>query len=431
MTTRLTTRTPLFVGFATVAVLVLGFGTWGVFASIAGAVVAPGRIEVDQNRQVVQHLVGGVVRALRVEEGQQVAAGDILIELDHSEVQSSLAIATSQLNGWRARRARLEAERDGLDWILFATDMQNAAVTDPELADFMVGQRNLFAARAESLHQEIDQLTRREEQIRAQIAGLEAQGLAFADQRKLIDEELETAQSLRELGLTEASRVSGLRRERARLLGLIGENRASVAEAEGRITEIQLAILNKRSSRREDAITELREVRMQESESGERRQALAHRRAQLDIRAPVAGVVYGLRIHGTDAVVQPAEPILYIVPRGRPLIVKSRINSTNVDEVHVGQSVILRFPALDHRWTPELVAHVRNVSADAFTDQNSGASYYELEIVPDDGEAVRLGEQVLVPGMPVEAFVRSADRSPLNYLLRPLLDYFNRAFREG
>lgn len=418
-------------GFLTVAVLVLGFGAWGVFASIAGAVVAPGRIEVDQNRQVVQHLEGGVVRALLVEEGQQVAAGDILIELDHSEAQSSLAIATSQWNEWRARRARLEAERDGLDEIVFATEMQNAAATDPELVDFMVGQRNLFVARAESLRQEIDQLTRREEQIRAQIVGLNAQGLALDEQRALIEEELEAVQTLRDRGLTEASRVSGLRRESSRLLGMIGENRASVAEAEGRITEIQLAILNKRSTRREAAISELREVRIQESESGERRQALAQRLAQQDIRAPVSGVVYGLRIHGTDAVVQPAEPLLYIVPQGRPLIVRSRINPTNIDEVHVGQGVTLRFPALDHRWTPELVAYVRNVSADAFIDQNSGVNYYELEIVPEVGEVTRLGEQVLVPGMPVEAFVRTADRSPLNYLLRPLLDYFNRAFREA
>ncbi|WP_370270065.1 HlyD family type I secretion periplasmic adaptor subunit [Nioella sp.] len=424
-------RAPLALGYIAIAVLVGGFGAWAALSNIAGAVVASGQIEVDRNRQAVQHPQGGVVLTLDVIEGQRVAEGEVLMRLDPSTIHSNLAVIRAQLNEWRARQARLEAERDLATRIAFPSDLLETAATDPDLADVLEGQRNLFAARAETLAQEVDQLGRRADQIRAQIDGFTAQDQALRDQRSLVLAELENVQNLVERGLAEASRALTLQREAARLLGSIGEIEAASAEAEGRITEIELQVLQQQTARREEAIAELREVRVQQAELIERERVLERQLEDSEIRAPVAGVVYGLAVFGTRSVVQAAEPVLYLVPQDRPLVISTRIAPTDVDEVFVGQSVTLRFPAFDMRSTPELFGQVRQVSADAFVDSASGASFYEAEIVLNEGEASRLGGETLLPGMPVEAFIRTEDRTPLTYLLRPLTDYFNRAFREG
>ena len=424
-------RAPLALGYIAIAVLVGGFGAWAALSNIAGAVVASGQIEVDRNRQAVQHPQGGVVLTLDVIEGQRVAEGEVLMRLDPSTIHSNLAVIRAQLNEWRARQARLEAERDLATRIAFPSDLLETAATDPDLADVLEGQRNLFAARAETLAQEVDQLGRRADQIRAQIDGFTAQDQALRDQRSLVLAELENVQNLVERGLAEASRALTLQREAARLLGSIGEIEAASAEAEGRITEIELQVLQQQTARREEAIAELREVRVQQAELIERERVLERQLEDSEIRAPVAGVVYGLAVFGTRSVVQAAEPVLYLVPQDRPLVISTRIAPTDVDEVFVGQAVTLRFPAFDMRTTPELFGLVRQVSADAFVDGASGASFYEAEIVLNEGEVSRLGGETLLPGMPVEAFIRTEDRTPLAYLLRPLTDYFNRAFREG
>ena len=424
-------RAPLALGFIAIAVLVGGFGAWAALSNIAGAVVASGQIEVDRNRQAVQHPQGGVVLTLDVIEGQRVAEGEILMRLDPSTIRSNLTVIRAQLNEWRARQARLEAERDLATRIAFPADLLETAATDPDLADVLEGQRNLFAARAETLAQEVDQLGRRADQIRAQIDGFTAQDQALRDQRSLVLAELENVQNLVERGLAEASRALSLQREAARLLGSIGEIEAASAEAAGRITEIELQVLQQQTARREEAIAELREVRVQQAELIERERVLERQLEDSEIRAPVAGVVYGLAVFGARSVVQAAEPVLYLVPQDRPLVISTRIAPTDVDEVFVGQAVTLRFPAFDMRSTPELFGQVRQVSVDAFVDSASGASFYEAEIVLNEGETSRLGGETLLPGMPVEAFIRTEDRTPLAYLLRPLADYFNRAFREG
>lgn len=424
-------RGPMVLGLLALLVLVGGFGAWASLSNIAGAVVASGQIEVEQNRQAVQHPDGGVVLALNVIEGQRVAQGDVLLRLDPSDLQSALLVANAQLNEWRARQARLEAERDLRGAITFPADLMQAAITDADLAELLEGQRNLFAARAETLARETDQLGRRTDQIRAQLEGIAAQREALVDQRDLVELELVNVQDLIDRNLVETSRGLTLRRESARLLGTLGELDASAAEASGRITEIDLQILQLETTRREEAIGQLREVRVELAELAERANALTRQLGQMDIRAPVDGVVYGLSVFGARSVVQAAQPVLYLVPQDRPLVISTQIAPTNVDEVFVGQDVVLRFPAFDSRNTPDLFGQVRQVSADAFLDEASGVRFYEAEIVLNAGEIERLEGETLLPGMPVEAFIRTEDRTPLAYLLRPLADYFNRAFREG
>jgi len=424
-------RVAIVLGMFAVGVLIAGFGVWAVTSTIAGAVIATGQIEVDRNRQAVQHAEGGLVADLLVQEGSLVAQGDVLMRLDAQDAQSALSVAQGQLNELRARRARFEAERDGAETITFAADVLNAAETSPELADILAGQRNLHAARRDTLNQEVQQLTRRSGQIANQIEGIAAQQSALGGQSTLIRAELVAQQGLLERGLTQANTVLALQREDLQILGTLGELSASAAEAQGRTTEIELAILSLSIQRREDAIAQLREVRVAEEELAERVRSLTRQIDRLDLRAPVSGIVYGLTVFGPQTVIRPADPVLYLVPQDRPLVIWARIAPINVDQVFVGQDVMLHFPAFDSRTTPDLSGRVTQVSADAFVDQANGASFYRAEIVLNTGEVDRLGGRTLLPGMPVEVFIRTEDRTPLAYLLEPLAEYFNRAFRES
>ena len=422
-------RRPITIGILALGVLIGGFGYWAVASNIAGAVVASGQIEVDQNRQAVQHPDGGVVAEILVQEGSEVGADEIILRLDGSDLASELAVISGQLNEMRARRARLEAERDATDMITFPEDLLSAADGNPELGEILAGQRNLFNARNDTLSGEVEQLRRRSDQIAAQIEGLGAQRTAIASQQGIAGAELENAEALRAQELIPAARLTQLQRETAELLGTMGEIDAQIAQAEGQLTEIELVILQRQEERREEAIAELREIRSSEEELSERARALTRRIDRMDVRAPVSGVVYGLTIFGPQSVVRAADPVMYLVPQDQPLVISTRIEAIHVDQVFEGQEAVLRFPVFDQRTTPELFGAVNRVSADAFTDETTGFRYYEVGIVLDEGEIDRL-DRTLLPGMPVEAFIRTEDRSPMAYLLRPLTDYFNRAFRE-
>ncbi|MEM8581173.1 MAG: HlyD family type I secretion periplasmic adaptor subunit [Pseudomonadota bacterium] len=424
-------RRPLIIGLIATAVLLGGFGTWAALTQIAGAVIASGRIEVDQNRQIVQHLDGGVVEFIGVDEGDTVEAGQVLVRLDPSTLRSQLAITESQLFELIARRGRLEAERDGQEEIDFDDLLLEAAVTNPDVAELIDGQKRLIAARSESVAREIAQLEKRRGQITDQIVGIEAQRVALGQQLDLLAEELTDQMALLERGLAQAPRVLALQREEARLSGQMGELSAQVAQAEGRITETDIEILKLDSGRREEAITTLRDLQFRELELREERRALMERMDRLEVSSPVGGIVYGLQVFALRSVIRPAEPILYVVPQDRPLVINAQVETTDIDKLYLGQDVTLRFSALDQNSTPELTGQVVQISADAFQEEGSQLSYYRAEITLSEGEQERLPEDVtLIPGMPVEAFIRTEDRTPLAYLTKPLTDYFTKAFRE-
>jgi len=424
-------RTPLIIGLIGLILLVGGFGTWAVFTQISGAIIAPGRIEVDQNRQVVQHPDGGVVSAIEVKEGDRVSAGQVLVRLDPTDLQSELSIIENQLAELMARRGRLEAERDGRDTLKFDPLLIEISAQNSDADDLMAGQKTLFEARAETVAAEIDQLHKRRSQITNQIDGIDAQQVALSRQLDLIELELTDQQSLLDRGLAQASRVLNLQREQARLSGTMGDLAAQRAEAEGRITEIEITILKLGTDRREEAITTLRDLQFRELELREQRRALIEQMGRLDIPSPVSGVVYNLQVFALRSVIRPADPVLFVVPQDRPLVINARVDSIHVDKLFVGQEVTLRFSALDQRTTPELFGRVTQISADAFEDEATRASYYRAEIVLSEGEQARLPEgTALIPGMPVEAFIRTADRTPIAYLVKPFTDYLAKAFRE-
>ncbi len=425
-------RTPMIVGLLALTVLVGGFGTWAATTNISGAIIASGQIQVDQNRQVVQHPDGGVVAEIVVDEGDLVQQGDPLLRLDPTLQLSELTIIEGQYFELVARRARLQAERDTRDELTFSEELLSRAEDDPQLAELVEGQRNLFIARRDSVEFESEQLAKRSEQIGDQVSGIDAQQTALSEQLALIEEELADQQSLLDRGLAQASRVLSLQRERARLSGLVGELTAQKAQAEGRITEIELEILKLDTRRREEAITRLRDLQTRERELAEQRNAIRERLSRMVITAPVSGVIYGLTVFTPRSVIRPADPVLYLVPQDRPLVIAAQVEPIHIDQLFVDQDVSLRFSSLDQRNTPELFGQVVQISADAFEDSNTRVSYYRAEIVLKEGEIARLPEgAALIPGMPVEAFIRTEDRTPIGYLVKPFTDYFARAFRES
>ncbi len=425
-------RKPVLFGLFGLVLLVGGFGTWSVVSNIAGAIIAPGRLEVDRNRQVVQHPDGGVVSEILVDEGDTVTEGTVLIRLDAKLLTSDLLITEGQLFELMARRGRLEAERDGADTITFDAMLIEAANQRPEVMGLIQGQERLFAARQDSVAREAEQLEKRRGQILDQIKGIKAQQDSMERQIALISKELEGQRTLLERGLAQAGTVLNLERSAADLEGTLGELVASEAQAEGRITETDIEILKLGTRQREDAITRLRDLQYRELELAEQRRSLLERLNRLDITAPVSGIIYDMQVRTPRSVIRPADPVLHLVPQDRPLVIAARVEPIHIDKIFVGQSVTLRFSALDQRETPELYGTVTQVSADAFEDANSRASFYRAEIMLEEGELDKLpAGTILIPGMPVETFIRTDARTPLAYLVKPLADYFTKAFRES
>ena len=411
-TTEFSARWHLGLGLGGLALLIFGFGGWASFSEISGAVIAPGQIEVDQNRQVVQHPDGGVVAEILAQEGCTVRQGQ-LFEL-------------------MARRGRLEAERDDRPEPVYDALLRDSAASNGDAAVLMAGQSQLLAARRASTAQEVAQLAKRRSQIDTQITGISAQSQALGQQLQLIEEELTDQQTLLDRGLAQAGRVLALRREQARLSGQLGELTAQRALAQERATEIDLEVIKLRTQQREEAITRLRDLQFRELELAEQRRALLERRDRLAIRAPVSGIIYGLQVTTPRSVIRAAEPVMFTIQQDRPLVIAARVDPIHIDKITLGQPVNLRFSALDQSTTPELTDEVAKVSPDAFVDQARGLSYYRAEITLPEAEQAKLPNTIrLLPGMPVEAFIRTGDRTPLTYLTKPLTDYFSKAFRDG
>jgi HlyD family secretion protein len=422
-------KLPITVGLLCVLAVVGGFGGWASVTHIAGAVVAHARVEVESQRQIVQHPDGGVVAEILVEEGDSVASGDVLVRLDDAELRSSLAVVEGQLLELLARRARLEAEERGADTIVFDSLLLESE--NPIAADLIAGSEQLFAARRDSLARQVEGVERRREQTRDQIVGIEAQSASAVAQASLVAEELGAQVSLRDRGLTQASRVLELEREAARLSGQSGELLAAKAEAEGRGTELEIEVLRIEAERRSEASAALRDLSYSQIELTEKHAALVEQLGQLEIRAPVSGIIYGMTVFAPRSVIRSAEPVLFLVPQDRPLVVAAHVLPTDVDQVHVGQEVRLKLSSFDQRHTPEVVGRVTQVSPDAFEEEATRSSYYRVEVQIEPGEAERLPDGVeILPGMPVEAFIATGSRTPLDYLLHPLTSYFAKAFRE-
>ncbi len=421
---------PVLAGVLALILLIGGLGVWSFMARISGAVVTTGTVNVESNRQVVQHPDGGVVGEILVDESDTVAKGDVLIRLDGRKQRSELAIVEGQLREISARKARLMAERDSAETIDFSDGLLAEAETNSEVAAMIKGERTLFEARRDSLRQEARLLREQNKQIDQRIAGIDAQLRALETQADLVGEELRDQQRLLANQLTQVARVNELKREEANLLGQVGRLEAQMAELRGQAASNDISLLQLDTRRREEALGTLRDLQFREIELTERKLDLVDTLSRLDIRAPVSGLVYNLQVFAEQSVVRAADPLLYIIPQDQALVVSARVESLNVNDIYVGQEAALRFPGFDQKKTPELFGQVTKVSADVVQDEATGMNYYAAEIMPYQTELAKLGDERLLPGMPVEAFIQTGERSPIAYLAEPMLGFFNRAFRE-
>lgn len=421
---------PLAVGSLATLALVGGFGAWSVTSRIAGAIVAAGQVEVESNRQVVEHLDGGIVSEILVKDGDRVTAGQVLLRLDGNRPRSELAIVQGQLRDLAARRARLEAERDDRPAIDFSAEVLHWAARYPGYADQVESERQLFRARLQALRQQTDLLREQNKQIGNRIEGTRAQLVAAQRQVALVAAALGIQKKLKAQGLAQAARLLELELSLANQEGQLGQLTAQIAELKCQVTENDISILQLATKRRELAVTQLRDIEARQVELAERQLALEDTLSRLDIRAPVAGIVYGTKVFTVRSVVRPADPLMYVIPQNQPLIVAVRVETTQIDAIHLGQAVTFDFPSFDRQIAQPVSGRIKGISADAMTDPITLKSYYAVTVEPDADSLAKLGgDEKLVPGMPAEAFIQTGAHSPLSYLVRPLAAYFGRAFR--
>jgi HlyD family secretion protein len=427
--TRRSMRRHLVAAIVVVSVLVVGVGGWAATAVISGAVVASGSLVVDSNVKKVQHLTGGIVGELRVRDGDRVHAGDVVVRLDETVTRANLAIVTKGLGELMARKARLESERDGRDTIIFPAQLVTDA-GDPDRAAAMDSERKLFNLRKTARSGQKAQLQERIAQLQEEISGLTAQQGAKTKEIGLIERELAGVRELWKQNLVQLNRLTALEREATRLDGERGQLVASAAQAKGKIAETALQILQIDQDVASEVAKELREVDGKIGEFIERKVAAEDQLKRIDVRAPQDGTVFQLAVHTVGGVITAGDPIMLIVPEADNLAVEVKVNPQDIDQLLLNQKAILRFSAFNARTTPEIEGIVTRISADTSTDQRTGQSYYTIRIAMTAEQIERLGNVKLLPGMPVEAFVQTGDRTMLSYLMKPLHDQFVRAFRE-
>ena len=422
-------RLHLMIGLAVVAVLAGGLGGWASTTEISGALIAPGAIVVELNVKKVQHPTGGVVGELRAHDGDVVKAGDVVVRLDDTVTKASLAIVTKNLDGLWARAARLEAEQQGLDKITFPAMLLDRA-NDPDVKNVMASESKLFDVRTTGRIGQKAQLRERVAQLNEEIAGLQAQEKAKDLEIALVEKELVGVRSLYDQHLVQMTRLTTLERDAARLSGERAQYIASRAQARGKITETELQIIQVDKDMVSDVSKDLRETNDKIGEFVERKVTAEDQLRRTDIRAPQDGMVEQSTVHTVGGVITAGDAIMMIVPQADDLQVEAKVNPQDIDKLQIGQKTLLRLSAFNQRTTPELNGRVTRVSPDVTTDQRTGQSYYTIRVSMPPEEVARLGEAKLIPGMPVEAFVQTGDRTMLSYLIKPLKDQLMRAFRE-
>jgi HlyD family secretion protein len=417
------------VGAALVLLLAGGMGGWAALASIAGAVIAPAVVAVDSNSKKIQHKEGGIVAEIGVQQGDYVAAGTLLVRLDDTETRANLAIVEGQLDELTAEHARLEAERVAAESIDFPADLMARAAED-RIARILDAQRKLMTAERETLAAQAAQYSQQIAQLGEEVEGLKAQRSARLKAMELIEEEVADLKPLLDKGLITTARYNALLREQIDLHGEAGRLQADMARAKGAIAETELKILQLDQDQRARVLGRLTEVRTKIVSLLEQKIAAEARLARIDIVAPISGRVHEIAVHTLGGVVGPGETLMMIVPQNEELVLEARVKPEEVDDIHIGQQAVLRFPAFNQRTTPEVFGIVDRIGADLSTDPATKLSFFAVRIRMEADKAARLGDNRLHPGMPAEAFIGTGERTALDYFMRPFLEQFARAFRE-
>jgi len=420
---------PLFLaGFFIIGVVFGGLVAWSIFAPFEGAVLASGTIAVEGNRKAVQHLEGGIVAEINVREGDYVEAGQVILRLDGTATRAQLAALEARLSELAAREARLIAEQDGSRELRIRPELADLAER-PSVQSSLTGQASLRLARSESRSSQARILRQRIAQLEARINGSMNEIDAKRSELILVEREAESLQGLRRDGLVTETRMLELERAQFRLRGELEALNSQIATTRVQVGETELELQRLEAGFLEEVVMELRDVKAEIAELSEQRIAAIDRLKRLDIVAPTAGYAIGVRAHTEGGVITPSDPVLFVVPRDDRLVAKIRINPADIDKVSVGQDARLVFSAFAQKESPEVNGAIVTVSADAITDEASGLQYYEA-IVEWPLEAPEAQRFELMPGMPVDAMVKTESRNVLSYLIKPFQDAMGRTFRE-
>lgn len=422
-------RANVLLGLAVSILLIGGVGAWATTTTIAGAVIASGSVVVESSAKKVQHQTGGIVGAINVREGDRVTAGDVIVRLDETMMRANLQIIAQQYDRAIASQARLQAERLGLPEMKLPDELAKRA-GDPDVRELVAGEKALFESREKADAGLKAQLDIRCEQLGRQIEGLKAQKEATVRSAALVERDYNSLKALYDKKLVPLERVSDLQLELSRLQGESGRLTAAIAETEGKISETKLQSLQVDEEARKEVNKDLRELDAKEVELIERKVVAEDQLARTEIRAPQSGFVQELAVHTVGGVIVPGETIMLIVPEQDRLVVDAMVAPTSIDDVVSGQPVSVRFSAFDVPTTPECKGTVQRVSADLIKDAQRQASYFVARVVLDDQKSCLRGARRLQPGMPAEVHIQTGERYVWTYVMKPLSDQLQRAFRE-
>ena len=421
------------IGIAVVAAIFGGIGLWAAFAPLGSAAIGTGVISVEMYRKTVQHLEGGIVREIKVRDGQLVSAGEVLVTLEDTQPKAQVEGLRGQLFALLAREARLVAQRDGLSQVNFPQELVDAR-SDPRAADAMQVQLQTFSARRQSHDGEVMLYQRQIQQLRAKASGLVAQKKSRDRLVDSYESERVDFEALVKQGYAERQRVREMERNVAQTQGQQGSLVADLAATEFQVSETQVKILQLGKELQREVAKELAEVQSELSTVREKVRALDDMVTRTVVRAPEAGMVLGLTVHTLGAVIKPGERILDIVPQNAKLVVEAQLSPQDIDQVRIDQLAEVRFPAFKQRDLPRIDGRLISVSGDRLVDDNEGRKvpYYlaRVEISAESLQALTKAKLELVPGMPAEVLIYTGERTFLQYLIAPLTDTVARSFRQ-
>ncbi|MFI3189693.1 secretion protein HlyD [Crenothrix sp. D3] len=418
-------------GYLLILIVFGGFGAWSYFAPLGSAVVASGNVTVEGYRKTVQHLEGGIVKALHVRDGDNVTKGQVLVELDDTSTRAQLETLRGQLFSALAREARLVAERDGNASVNYPTELKNVS-SEPRIQENMRVQEQSFAVRKQSRNGQIAIFKEQRQQLQAKIEGIKSQITSRAVLSASLNKELIDFRAMLKEGYIEKQKITEFERRLAQSEGDKGDFIANIATAQNQISEISLKILQIEKDFQREVMEELSKVQTELSELHEKTQWLTDTVARTVIKAPEAGMVLGLTVHTLGAVIPPGGHLLDIVPQQEKLIVEAQVSPIDIDRIHIGQQAEIRFSAFKSAKTLKIDGNLLTVSADRITDEKNETSFYlaRVEVNKAGLEDLRKNDLVLVPGMPAEVLINTGDRTFFEYLMKPMSNIFARSFNE-
>ncbi len=417
-------------GLIGVLALVGGGGGWALTTEIAGAVIAAGSIVVESNPKTLQHLDGGIVEEIMVQNGDLVNSNDIVLRLNPTDSKADRNVANNRLYASMAQVARLQAERDVRSTIKWPEAIK-ARADDPAIKSIMRGQEKLFNARRTARFGQTDQLRNRITQTEAEIRGVRDLRAQTMSELSSVEQELSNLQSLAASGYVSGSRVMAAERQQAGLRGRIATYDADIARLTSSISEIEIQISQVRRDSNAEILTELRENESTIADLQTQLTSLDDRVQRIEIKAPVTGIVHDMTVTTTGGVVMPGEPIMQIIPKDDRLIIEAMVAPQDIDQVYKTQTASVILSAFDQNKTPRLTGTVAEVSANTLLDEASGLPYYSTRVEISAEELARLDGLVLVPGMPAEVFINTGNRTVISYLTKPITDTMRRSFREN